>query len=428
VKILCTSQIGSSTVLGQTMRVAAIAKALQRRGAQVKYLAGEKLIPVIQSHGIEIIPLPSMPEIELFPNEEQLNDQAYQKEMGAKLVSCFQLSLKSEKEALVAERPDLMLCGSPLSMLTAREEHVPGVLTMLQPHGKKTLEYFMKKMKERAALNNVIAASISNEDYEKTFSEAMEMVQLIFLEGMPEISGDLDLNEIERDFPEIKEKIQKIKSKIQFTGPLLVERPEKFPSREELKLRYTGNQSQPLVYITIGGGTTLIGEEFLNLVIEAFRSLPDVKAVISTGLAISAEKIGSYRPPENVVIHQFVPGIELIKASDVTIFHGGSSTLMNCIACGKPGVVVPSMAEQEDNGRVLAQNGAGILLDKQGLTPVILMEAVLKILRDSSFHHQADKLKQLGEKYGGAEGAATMIEKLVEERSLAYAGSHFSSR
>lgn len=67
-----------------------------------------------------------------------------------------------------------------------------------------------------------------------------------------------------------------------------------------------------------------------------------------------------------MLIRGFVPGTELIKASDITVFHGGSSTLMTCIACGKPAVVVPSMAEQEDNGAVLAQNGAGIVLDKNG--------------------------------------------------------------
>ena len=206
-KILCTSQIGSSTALGQTMRVTAIAKAFQRRGAQVKYLAGGKLIPVIQSHGIEIIPLSSMPEIELFPDEAQLNDQDYQKEMGAKIGSCLQLSLQREKEAITAERPDLMLCGFPLSILSAREARIPASLTMLQPHGKKTLEYLLKKMKERTTLSNMIAASLSRGDLEKSFSEGMETVQLIFLEGMPEISGDIDFNQISCDFPELGERI-----------------------------------------------------------------------------------------------------------------------------------------------------------------------------------------------------------------------------
>ncbi len=427
-KILCTSQIGSSTALGQTMRVTAIAKALQRRGAQVKFLAGGKLIPVIQSHGIEIIPLSSMPEIELFPDEAQLNDQDYQKEMGAKIGSCLQLSLQREKEAITAERPDLMLCGSPLSILNAREARIPASLTMLQPHGKKTLEYLLKKMKERTTLSNMIAASLSRGDLEKSFSEAMETVQLIFLEGMPEISGDIDFNQISCDFPELGERIQKIKSKIQFTGPLLIESPEKLPNQKELKIRHSGNQVQPLVYVTIGGGTSLIGEEFLSLAVETFRSLPKVKAVISTGLAVSAEQIGGYRPPENVVIHQFVPGLELSMASNVTVFHGGSSTLMNCIACGKPGVVVPSMAEQEDNGRVLSQNGAGILLDKRGLTPEILAAAIRRTLEDDSFQRQAEKLRILGEKYGGAEGAAAILEQFMKERSLVHAGVDSGSR
>lgn len=427
-KILCTSQIGSTTALGQTMRVTAIAKALQQRGAQVKFLAGGKLIPVIQSHGIEIIPLPSMPEIELFPNEGQWDDQDYQREMGAKIGSCLELSLQREKEVIMDESPDLMLCGSPLSILSAREARIPASLTMLQPHGKKTLEYLLKKMKERTTLRNMIDASLSRGDFEKSFSEGMETVPLIFLEGMPEISGDIDFNQISGDFPELGERIQKIKSKIRFTGPLISESLEKLPNQKELKIRHSGNQDQPLVYVTIGGGTSLIGEEFLSLAVETFRSLPKVKAVISTGLAVSAERMGNYCPPENVAIHQFVPGLELIMASNVTVFHGGSSTLMNCIACGKPGVVVPSMAEQEDNGRVLSQNGAGILLDKRGLTPEILATAIQKTLEDDSFGRQAEKLRMIGEKYGGAEGAAAILEQFMKERSLAYAGADSGSR
>ncbi|HBF39459.1 MAG TPA: hypothetical protein DDW50_19335, partial [Firmicutes bacterium] len=300
-KILCTSQIGSSTVLGQTMRVIAIAKALQQRGAQVKYLAGGKLIPVVQSHGIKIIPLPPMPEIELFPDSEQMKDQRYQEKMAVQTANCFQLSQNSEKETIAADRPDLMLCGSPLSTLTAKEAKIPAVLTMLQPHGKKTFAYFEQKMQDRKNLNHILEnrmclpnGKLSGGDFQQSFLQALDVIGLIFLEGMPEISGGMDLDEISSHFGTKTDLFQKVKPKIRFTGPLLAEMPGNFPTQEELKLRYTGHPSQPLVYVTIGGGTALIGEEFLHLVLEAFRLLPEVNGVVSTGLAIAEEKIAGY--------------------------------------------------------------------------------------------------------------------------------------
>lgn len=234
----------------------------------------------------------------------------------------------------------------------------------------------------------------------------LKAVNLFIMEGLPELSGDTDA--------ELKgEGLAALKDKIRFTGPLLAEPPENLPGQEELKTRHTGNKELPLAYVTIGGGTPLIGEDFLTLVLDAFRQLADVKGVISTGLAIDPDRLAGCNPPDNVFIRGFVPGTELIKASDVTVFHGGSSTLMTCIACGKPAVVVPSMAEQEDNGAVLAQNGAGIVLDKNALTATVLAEAVKKILHDHTFRDNAQRLKALGERYGGAPAAAAMVEELV---------------
>jgi UDP:flavonoid glycosyltransferase YjiC (YdhE family) len=71
------------------------------------------------------------------------------------------------------------------------------------------------------------------------------------------------------------------------------------------------------------------------------------------------------------------------------------------------------MAEQEDNAAVLANNRAGIVLDKSGLTAAALAEAVQKILSDRSFRDNAQRLKEMGERYGGAAAAAAMVEELV---------------
>ncbi|MDR3562325.1 MAG: glycosyltransferase [Negativicutes bacterium] len=185
------------------------------------------------------------------------------------------------------------------------------------------------------------------------------------------------------------------------------------PPRKTLKKKHIGAGDQQLVYVTIGGGSSLIGEQFLRLVLDSLRMLPQLTGVVATGIAISPDKIKTFNPPGNVIIKGFVPGTELIKASDVTVFHGGSSTLMTCLACGTPAVVVPSMGEQEDNGAVLTQYGAGIVLDKQKLTANMLAEAVETVVNDPGYREQAAKLKAIGEKYGGAELAASLAEKLA---------------
>jgi UDP:flavonoid glycosyltransferase YjiC (YdhE family) len=87
---------------------------------------------------------------------------------------------------------------------------------------------------------------------------------------------------------------------------------------------------------------------------------------------------------------------------------------MTCIACGTPAVVIPSMGEQEDNGAVLSQFGAGIVLDKKTLTPSILVESMQKVLHDNSYRRNARQLKTIGEKYGGANAVADWAEALMK--------------
>ncbi len=375
------------------MRVIAVAKALQRKGHEVKALAGDKQISVIKDHHLDVIKLPPMPKLNFSFGAYAGADDGYKEEVMARMKEIFQQTAKAEEEAVSVEKPDVMLCANFTGPLTARAFDIPCVFIFLQPHGKKTIDFFTQRLAK-------------HETIKKHISDVLSAANLLIMEGMPELGGDTDT--------EFKgEGVAAFKDKIRYTGPLLADPPEGLPGQEELKIRHAGNKDLPLAYVTIGGGTPLIGENFLALVLEAFRQLADVKGVISTGLAIDPGWLVGCSPPDNVFIRGFVPGTELIKASDVTIFHGGSSTLMTCIACGKPAVVVPSMAEQEDNGAVLLQKGAGIVLDKNGLTATALAEAVKKILHDHTFRDNAQKLKKLGEKYGGAPAAAAMVEELV---------------
>jgi UDP:flavonoid glycosyltransferase YjiC (YdhE family) len=374
--------------LGQTMRVMAVARALQKKGHEVKILVGDQQIPVVKDHCLDVIEMDDLPKID-FPFGALLGtDDGHQDETVIRLNELLQQIKDAEQRAANIVKPDVMLCGSLTGPNTARTLGIPCAMVLLQP-GAKTINFTTK---QRTTI--------------KLGLNALSAADLIIVEGMPELDGGV------RTALE-GERAVALGDKMRFTGPLLVEPPENLPGQSELKTRHTGNAELPLVYVTIGGGTPLIGEDFLGLVIDALRKLPGVQGVMSTGLAIDPKRLADGTPPDNVFIRGFVPGTELIKASDVTVFHGGSSTLMTCIACGRPAVVVPSMVEQEDNADVLGNNGAGIVLDKSGLTAVAIAEAIQKILSDRSFLNNAQKLKELGDRYGGAAAAATMVEELV---------------
>lgn len=395
-KVLCTAQMGTGTVMGQAMRVAAIAKALQRRGHEIRFIAAGKLIPVIKNFGIDVLEVKDMPEVETYA-DAAVNAMP-KAELMAKMQDIMAKIVKLETQTAKMERPDLIVSGTISGPLVARQLGIPSVMTFLQPHGEKTLAMFTSRVQDQG---EQVTQSIMDK-----ILGMLEAADLVLLEGMPEISGGVT--------PErFGERLKGIKEKIRFTGPLLTEYPGQLPDKNELKKVHISDANKTMAYITIGGGSPLIGEQFLKVVLDALKLLPEVTGVIATGIAISLETIATYAPPGNAIIRGFVPGTEMIKASDVTIFHGGSSTLMTCIACGTPAVVVPSMGEQEDNGAILAQYGAGIVLEKQTLTPTVLAEAMQKIIGGTSYRTGAERLRLLGEQYGGASAAADWAEQLV---------------
>lgn len=376
--------------MGQTMRVVAIAKALQCRGHEVKFLAGDKLISIIKNFGIDVIEITDMPQYDYSFNNREA-DAEQQEELMVKMQQVMTRIREIETEVAVQEQPDLLLCGTISGSKVGQKLGIPSLLVFLQPHGPKTLAMFTQRLKDSKVMDEL--------------SNSLAAADLIILEGMPEISGGVSLSGLCESGC--------LQDKIHFAGPLLTEYPDEMPSREMLKEKHIGAGDKIMVYVTIGGGSSLIGEEFLQLVLESLKMLPWLTGVVATGIAISPDKIKSFSTPHNVVIRGFVPGTEMIKASDVTVFHGGSSTLMNCLACGTPAVIIPSMGEQEDNGAVLAQNGAGIVLDKKTLTSQILAETIQTIIKNPHYREQAAQLKSLGEKYGGAGVAALLAEKLA---------------
>jgi UDP:flavonoid glycosyltransferase YjiC (YdhE family) len=383
--------------MGQTFRVVAIAKALQRRGHDIRFIASGKMVSVIKSFGLQVIEVQDMPQLEIYTDLEA-RAKLPREELMAQMQALMMGIARMETEVAKRERPDLIVSGTLTGPQAAKQLGIPSFLAFLQPHGLKTLQMVESRIGPQS--DQEIAA------HKQKLLEMVAGVELVFLEGMPEISGGAALNKLGPEFAGLKEKIR-------FTGPLLTENPDQLPDRQVLKQKHIGDSSRPLAYITIGGGSMLIGERFLQLVLEALRLVPEVTGVIATGIAISPQAIHSFAPPANAVILGFAPGTELIKASDVTIFHGGSSTLMTCIACGTPAVVIPSMGEQEDNGAVLAEHGAGIVLDKASLTPAILAEAIQQVLGSAGYRQCAQRLKELGQQYGGAQTAADWIEKSV---------------
>jgi UDP:flavonoid glycosyltransferase YjiC (YdhE family) len=190
---------------------------------------------------------------------------------------------------------------------------------------------------------------------------------------------------------------------------------------------------RPLVYVTIGGGAGPVGNKvFFQTAIEALANKA-IQVVVSTSVKFNDRDFPYL--PKNIRMFQWVPGRFLISRSDLIVFHGGYGTMMECIAYGKPSIIVPFQTEQEGNGRRLEQLRCGrvvrlgrdkykqirakwrygtysfLVQNTYDLKPDEFIGEVNEVLFSSEYLNNAQRLQSRVKQYHGSERAVELIEE-----------------
>ncbi len=141
----------------------------------------------------------------------------------------------------------------------------------------------------------------------------------------------------------------------------------------------------------------------------------DVQVVLSTG---HHPLPGEVLPlPANFRHTSYLPGLAMAERSDLLIHHGGYGSCQTGLYTGTPAVIIPTFSERESNARRVAALGAGdFVLPTQGsagkkrVAAEELRARVRRVLSDSSFTQNARRVAEKMRTYGGASGAACLIE------------------
>lgn len=140
----------------------------------------------------------------------------------------------------------------------------------------------------------------------------------------------------------------------------------------------------------------------------------DVGVVMTTGHHALPETLSPL--PENFRFEAFLPGIELARRCDLMIHHGGHGSTMTAAYTGTPSVVIPTYSERESNARRMADLGAAALVVpdtdaafERTIAPGRLWETVQRVLADSSYTANAEKIAGVMASYGGVDQAVDLI-------------------
>ena len=184
-----------------------------------------------------------------------------------------------------------------------------------------------------------------------------------------------------------------------FIGPLIPR--EEFPLPPEV----AGiPKDKPLIYFAMGSS----GTPEIVARLESFAGKPyHVIAPIKFQLA----KVRGVRVPENVMVTDWVPAIQVNKMADLAVIHGGIGTVMTAGLAGKPVVGVGMQIEQVANLAALERLGFAIRVPKSRDPSAKVQSAIQKLIYDEPAREKAAAFAKVIAQWDGPRIAA---ERLLE--------------
>lgn len=192
-------------------------------------------------------------------------------------------------------------------------------------------------------------------------------------------------------------------SNYQFTGPVLTER------RISCEFDWEKLNSSTKKKILVSIGTTFDHDHkkaFFQKVVDAFKNEDMTVVVVS-----DPELFDQW--PENFMVYQQVPQLDLLPHLDGVVCHGGHNTVSEALSNGLPLVVIPIAYDQSHVAGRVVRTGAGERLNFNRFKSHHLNEAVKNILTNPEYKKAAETVRESFIEAGGSATAANLLEQAL---------------
>ena len=203
-------------------------------------------------------------------------------------------------------------------------------------------------------------------------------------------------------------------------------RSEFIYTKKEDARKELGLDHRPLVVSAFGSqGARAMNEamgQLFSLEQEAGFPFRHIHAIGSYGMSWMPEYMKSQGvDPDNaegIELREYIYNMPTVMAAaDVFISRAGASTCNEIAASGTPCILIPSPNvtnnHQEKNARVLADNGAAVLVLEKDCTAKLLMEEIQKLLNDQQRSAAMTKALQKMSVPDSAERVCDIMEELI---------------
>lgn len=178
---------------------------------------------------------------------------------------------------------------------------------------------------------------------------------------------------------------------------------------------YEKLDGRPLIYGSIG---TLQEEQS-----DMFRVMAEACAPLQAQLVLSLghpESRQGRELPGNPLVVNYAPQIEILQRAALTITHSGMNTTQQSLRFGLPMVAIPLAHDQPAIAARLARSGAAIVIPPRKLTVTRLRSAIEALLSTgNSFRNAAASLRTEADLAGGVPAAVGILEGITGATNLA---------
>lgn len=197
---------------------------------------------------------------------------------------------------------------------------------------------------------------------------------------------------------------------IAFVGPAFGGRPERGAFPFAWLDDPADEGARPAVLVSLGTVFGPAGTRFFRVAAEAIAEM-DVQAVFA--MPSCGSECGDLTVPDNVLVRESVPQLELLPRLSAVVTHGGHNTVCEALAHGLPLVVAPIRDDQPIIARQVEASGAGRAVRFARIRADELRTALAGALTDPAHREAAARVRDSFDAAGGAARAADLLEKLA---------------
>lgn len=417
-----------------------IARTLQSRGHEVRYLAVADVVRHVVSQGFEPVRhledlqpegsldrVHSMSKFELRRHRTQAFEQLTEAFLDERM-----------RDVLREAKPELMLidvCHSLMAFL-ARQLAIPSIAlsTALPQTRDSGVPPQRSGMMFEAGFTGRAKARLEWEKFVAKRKIAANMMAPLgmcppyelALKAAPKfgIAPEVPIEQYPMYMPQLLEPTELVLCPGAFDFPRPETQRRRYVESFDRQRKDTGtfpweqiDANKPLVYCSMSSQKYRPGAvaKFFARVVEVFRKRPEWQLILSHGPHTTAAELAPI--PANVVVVPRAPQLEILARTKAMITHGGLGSVKEAIMAGVPMIVFPLDVDQPGNAARVEYHGIGSRGELETTTREQLDSFLARALEDRSVREAIARMQAKFVAVEAADGGADLIEASAKGRA-----------